>query len=818
MLSIFTSSCTRCILHKGADSVCIPASGPDDADIMFMGEAPGADEDAANKPFVGPAGQELNALLKQAGLSRKIVRVSNIVRCRPPANRTPNTGERNACSFYTVQEINEVQPKVIVALGGSALKALTGVQKIGDNRGKMLSLLPDYRSSIPVLATYHPAAYLHQGNMKEAYSKAITEDMRLAKKIVSGDVMKKTIITSYSDRAKLKKALRKLSKCKVLACDLEWEVIRDKKADGGWPWSQRNGRKPREMSIAVAGEVDGHLLAVALKFTDPQIKWVRKILAHVPTIYHYGLADLTWLYHLGWEVKLGGDTHLLASLCDIDMSKGLKVLAPAFTEIEPGWGEDIPVGQWPRTPADWKRMLKYNGKDAIATFLLEPAMHKLLREQKREAVLPLYEHVLLPAVQILSRTALNGVPVDEELLARKWKKLRKDIVTDTERIGDMMELPGSYEAVIGKPEKMAPFLENLGFKLGITSTGKPSVTRDILLQNKKVHKVAPLLIKRSKMVKREDSYYRPWTWMLAQQQDGRLHTTYRLTNARTGRTSAESEVGNTFQQTPRDKRVRKIIKARPGWGILDVDQSQIEMRHIAWKSRDPRMLQFFREGKDLHKAMAGFMKALGDGHTLAWYLKRMDKLMEEVNKKERDGAKPINFGLGFGGGPKVIITTGRKDYGITFTREQAQMGYNAYHQFYPRVKPWQETFWEFVDRGYSITDFGRYRIITEDGEGPEGMWRKHINTPTQAFASDLSLFCQNFTWEILLKEYGRSIYKICENIGFFHDATLLHIDMRERDLIEGVVLEAWEHPPLERLNVDFDVPLVADITVDSVWT
>src|SRR3972149_6132346 len=104
-MKIFDSSCTRCILHHAAKSVCVPADGPDDADILFYGEAPGADEDEANRPFVGSAGQELDALLSQAGLSRKRVRVSNCVRCRPPSNRDPNDKERAACMFYTVREI-----------------------------------------------------------------------------------------------------------------------------------------------------------------------------------------------------------------------------------------------------------------------------------------------------------------------------------------------------------------------------------------------------------------------------------------------------------------------------------------------------------------------------------------------------------------------------------------------------------------------------------------------------------------------------------------------------------------------------------------
>ncbi len=145
------------------------------------------------------------------------------------------------------------------------------------------------------------------------------------------------------------------------------------------------------------------------------------------------------------------------------------------------------------------------------------------------------------------------------------------------------------------------------------------------------------------------------------------------------------------------------------------------------------------------------------------------------------------------------------------------MGYDAYHQFYPGVRPWQELAWRDVERGYCITDLGRRRTVSEDAEGPEGVWRKYINTPIQSLASDLSLFCMNFTWELLEFEYGKHVHEVVENIGFFHDCTLLHVINSELDIVEGIVKQAWEHPPLERLGLEIDVPLVADIKIASVW-
>lgn len=817
---IFNPNCTRCILHNGVESVCIPASGPDDAEILFYGEAPGGEEDAANRPFVGPAGQELDDLLGEACLSRKRVRVSNVVRCRPPSNRDPNETERQACMFYTVREIETLKPKIIVALGVSALKALTGAGKIGDNRGKLLSLRPEYRSDVPVIATYHPAAYLHNPGMRAAYSKSIIEDIHLADKVASGVVMQRKIVTSLSKDAVIRRTLKRLAKCDILGCDLEWEVLPEQKKepDGMWPWSTRKGKRPRPVSIAIAGRVNGKLLALSVPFTSEYAEDIRKIVSRVPTIFHNAMADLIWLYHLGWKVILASCTYLLASLMHIDSSLALKPLASTLTDMPAGWEKDSGVGKMPATREEWRRLLKYNANDAIATFLLNPKLLEMLHEQNRDDVLPLYRHVLLPATEILSRTALDGTPIDRSLLKSMRKTLLRKVSKLTEKIGGTLKLPADYEAIIGSDMKLAPYLEAVGVDLPKTKkTNRPSVTNDVLLKNKKAHRIIPSIISRRQLTKRESSYYRPWTYLLDTQRDKRLHTIYRLSVASTGRSSAESETGYTFQQFPRGQKIRRLVRAREDWEILSVDQSQIELRIIAWLAQERRMLEFFHENKDLHKAIAGWMKALEAGWTIRKYIKRMDQWTKDVTDAERTGAKPINFGLGFGGGPSVVQRTARKDYGIIFTNEQSQIAYDAYHIFYPDVRPWQETFWRDVKRGYGVTPLGRRRTVREDEEGPEGLWRKYINLPVQATASDLSLFCMVYMWELLRKEFGKHLRRHVENIGFFHDAALLHVDRRIRDEVEAITKQSWEYPPLDRLGIDITVPLVADIKIGTRW-
>jgi uracil-DNA glycosylase family 4 len=129
---------------------------------MFVGEGPGADEDASGIPFVGKAGQLLNNMINAMGLKREQVYIANIVKCRPPANRTPEPVEANTCSPFLLEQIDVIRPEVIVALGGTAATYLLGVkQSLGSLRGTWHSC-----RGAKVAVTYHPAFLLRDPTQK----------------------------------------------------------------------------------------------------------------------------------------------------------------------------------------------------------------------------------------------------------------------------------------------------------------------------------------------------------------------------------------------------------------------------------------------------------------------------------------------------------------------------------------------------------------------------------------------------------------------------------------------------------------------------
>ena len=153
--------CTRCKLHKHRHTIVFGDGNPK-AELVFVGEGPGADEDAQGLPFVGRAGRLLTQMIEAMGLQRKDVYICNVVKCRPPENRTPEDDEISTCSPFLLRQLEVISPKVIVCLGAVAAKTLLQTNRgISHFRGQWL----DYRNS-KLMATYHPAYLLRNPNAK----------------------------------------------------------------------------------------------------------------------------------------------------------------------------------------------------------------------------------------------------------------------------------------------------------------------------------------------------------------------------------------------------------------------------------------------------------------------------------------------------------------------------------------------------------------------------------------------------------------------------------------------------------------------------
>jgi uracil-DNA glycosylase len=166
--------CTRCRLHAQGRKQIVFGVGNPEADLMFVGEGPGADEDEQGEPFVGRAGQLLNKMIEAMGLSREQVYIANVVKCRPPGNRTPERDECDTCSPFLFRQIDTIKPRAIVALGAVATKTLLG---LNDTMANMRGQWFDYRGT-KLRVTYHPAYLLRDPRQKGEAWKDLQEVMK----------------------------------------------------------------------------------------------------------------------------------------------------------------------------------------------------------------------------------------------------------------------------------------------------------------------------------------------------------------------------------------------------------------------------------------------------------------------------------------------------------------------------------------------------------------------------------------------------------------------------------------------------------------
>ena len=167
--------CTRCPLYATAISP-VPGEGDPNADLICVGEAPGASEDETGRPFVGKAGQLLTKILAAINLTREQVFICNVLKHRPPANRNPLPDEVTACSPYLVRQLELIKPKVIVAFGTFAAQTLLGSRL---TIGQLRNQVHRYHG-IPLVVTYHPAALLRN----PAWKRPAWEDVQLARRIL----------------------------------------------------------------------------------------------------------------------------------------------------------------------------------------------------------------------------------------------------------------------------------------------------------------------------------------------------------------------------------------------------------------------------------------------------------------------------------------------------------------------------------------------------------------------------------------------------------------------------------------------------------
>ena len=166
--------CDLCITRKNA----VPGKGNPNADVIFIGEAPGKNEDLHGEPFIGTAGKKLNDALENVGLTRNSVYITNIVKCKPPKNRIPNDVEKKMCSNYLEDELTIINPKIICLLGNTPFYSILGGKEISKNHGKFIS-----KDNRMYFITFHPAATIYNQKLGKVFKNDIRKLMKELQKL-----------------------------------------------------------------------------------------------------------------------------------------------------------------------------------------------------------------------------------------------------------------------------------------------------------------------------------------------------------------------------------------------------------------------------------------------------------------------------------------------------------------------------------------------------------------------------------------------------------------------------------------------------------
>lgn len=560
-----------------------------------------------------------------------------------------------------------------------------------------------------------------------------------------------------------------VSKSAGLAWDLETSGL-DPRADGArilcvsvTTWDDNGEIRG---TWVVTGEAIPELLCMSV--------WPKMAIAH------NGKYDQLWAYEqYGIIPPVTWDTMLAEHLIDSEGPKGLKILGAKYLHI-PDWSIDL------KDPASvpLPELLEYAAMDTAVTagiYLCQQPNARLMSD------------LMMPAHRALLRAEIEGVGLDLE----GAKELRSDLQRQDRDITERVSVHGPADT----PGQVGKLLyETLGLPvLERTPTGRPRVSGSVL--RRLDHPIADMLADRTKIRKGISAFLTPWIEAV-DPEDPRLYSTFRLAGTATGRLSsggAEGASGINLQQIPRDPRYKRLIQARSGYILAELDYSQIELRVAAHLSGDAQMLDIYRTGGDIHTTTA---KAVTG--------------KQFIGKSDRTKAKAVNFGFLYGMGAASFRDYARDSYGVELSEEEAIEYRKRFFDLYSGLPKWHRRVKEeALKNGYVETLFGRIRYLDGIRYWPGSQrgtaLRQAVNTSVQSLASDMMILALGMINRLIVGKYDAKI------IATVHDSVLLEIKEEGSENIARKVKYIMEHLPLKHFGVKLNVPIEAGLSMGRRW-
>ena len=744
--------CENCPLKSRS----VGPRGPRDARIVLIGEAPGQQELQTGLPFVGPSGRLLERALKRCGVEAgsEGMFVLNAVRCLPPKAKLTECCK--ACHSLLDQELLEYQHDVLILLGNTAVRSVTGDygKKITTARGHAIET--PYGIAVP---TFHPAFVLRpQG--RGMYPQFL-EDLRYALSIAQGADVKSPGVVEWVvvDDDNWSSAVATLAQYQTLAADIET--------------SERNPRKDRILCIGVGGEKNKVFI-----FPEPQMYRLRELFeSDIKWVWHNGKFDTAFLETYGFNTRIDQDTMLQSYMLNEAGSHKLKELAASLLGAA-NWAGDLKKWlddenpSFANVPEDV--LYKYLAQDVDNTLQLYHLFSARLDEPREKGPKWAYEHVLIPAANFLREVEHNGAWVDVERI----EELRGILTKNTEELRQKMrDYVSDQNFNPNSPMQVKSILRRSG--IHVESTDKEHLAPFL-----KRSEFVRLLMEYRAEAKQLSTYV---NGMLKRMDDEhKVHSTFTLHVAVNGRLSSKNPNMQNLPAGPKGKRIKRLIGAPPGRRVIELDYSQAELRCLAVLSGDEWLKQVYIDGRDLHDEVS--IELFGPNFT----------------SEQRRLVKTLNFGIPYGRQAAAIAHV------FHLTTEDAQARIDAWFARMPKAH-------EFLMRqrasvrkpGFVISAFGRKRrfpmVTLEDLNEMENQASNHAISST---ASDLTLKSS-----IAITPRLRTVEAFIFNL--VHDSTMINGPDQYVMAVAGYAKRVMEQMPALALKTD--IPFKADVKVGRWW-
>lgn len=725
--------CTSCELYKLAKTNCIRGQGPSQCDLMFVGDAPGEDEDQRNQPFIGPAGEVLDRLLFNAGVARQSVFVTNTVKCRPIDesrfrmdrsgtkhffNKTPDTLSSYVCATKHLEgEISARKPKVIVAMGSTAIDYLMGRYELlpdgtmrmnaKQDKAAIVRRLPsimdliygeywDVKRQCYIVPMLHPSAIMISPELFVMMGELIKKASEIAKLGPGKEKTQTFCAENFDDAMAL---IRRALEHHVLGYDHETTGLDERFCyliNTGFSWKAGTGATIRWVDNSGKSLYTPDQRASLLLALKPIFCGEKTLIT-----YNGPFDDSFTEAHLGYRVTAKEHDvqtifHTLNSAATY-RAQSLEKLSWLYTRMEDYKKESTPwFSKKDFLGCPIPVMSRRNCSDADATLRLFERFWPTL---EKNPVINHYNTTISNLPRMSTLLHRNGAAVSLE----KLKMMRDRLEEASDELGEQFRrMSGSPETMPGpKGKKPVPYnprspkhlkwtlFEHLKLPILLyTPKGSPKMDEYVLTELGKKHEALQPLLEYKKLQKLLGTYVlglrgcalfgnskqrKPDVWTVKEAQeagyntDGRVHPNFSVIGTITGRPSVTNpNVANqprpTDQQRALGVVIRQAFTAPDGCSIVEYDLSQAELRALASASGDEVLLAAINSPEGVHKRTAAKLYAIS---------------VESVNKDQKDSAKTIVFAIIYGGTeytveeqiPEVLDAELRRRYRVQMANE-----------------------------------------------------------------------------------------------------------------------------------------------------